>query len=66
MSILLSTETSWMFFNLHKKITLPDFQLIIITVKIQVTVLSRFHEIHLVGASPHMGKLDSFFKQSVQ
>ncbi len=43
MSILSSSKVLWMFFNLHWKITLLDFQLIIIlTVAIQVAVLNRF------------------------
>ncbi len=43
MSILPSSITSGMFFNLHSKMTLLDFQLIIIiTVTIQVAVLNRF------------------------
>ncbi len=43
MSILSSSKTSWMFFNLHSKMTLLDFQLIIIiTVTIQVAVFNRF------------------------
>ncbi len=43
MSILSSSKTLWMFFNLHFKMTLLDFQLIIIiTVSIQVAVLNQF------------------------
>ncbi len=39
MSKLSSSKTSWMFFNLHSKMILLDFQLIIIiTVTIQVAV----------------------------
>ncbi len=43
-SMLSSSKTSWMFFNFHQKMTLPDFQLIIIiiTVATQVTILNQF------------------------
>ncbi len=43
MSTPSSSQTSWMFFNLHSKMTRLDFQLIIIiTFTIQVAVLNRF------------------------
>ncbi len=43
MSILSSSKTSRMFINLHWKVTLPDFQLIIIfTITIQLAVLNWF------------------------
>ncbi len=62
MSILSCSKTLCMFFNLQSKMILLDFQLIIIiTVTIRSQFWSNFHEIHMVGASPHMDEPYFFF-----
>ncbi len=65
--ILSSRKTSRMFFNLHSKIMLLDFHLVvIITVAIRLQFWTDFYEIHMVGAGPHMGEPYSCYKQSAQ